>query len=180
MAWSLRKNDDPALPASHLIELQFRVPPKLSFLQVPGITLSGEPSSRGGPLRIALAACVRRSTRRRGECRIAVQPAHGPALIAPIAGLGIAVGRRGRLVRACLVKVPQAAILAGIATLETLAIRLRPALRCGPINRDRIYDRHRDQQRVQPPTQATHDMTSSPIRPLWRPNSRGQRCTVAP
>ncbi|HZT24768.1 MAG TPA: hypothetical protein VFA57_03590 [Pseudolabrys sp.] len=53
MTWSLRRNTDKALPASHTIEIQFTLPadfPEGGIGNVPGVLMKGEESGRGVPL----------------------------------------------------------------------------------------------------------------------------------
>jgi len=53
MTWSLRRNSDPNLPASHTVEIMFRLPQDFSsggVLNVPGILMKQAEQSRGTPL----------------------------------------------------------------------------------------------------------------------------------
>lgn len=53
MTWSLRRNNDPNLPASHTVEIMFRLPqdfPAGGVLNVPGILMKQAEQSRGTPL----------------------------------------------------------------------------------------------------------------------------------
>jgi hypothetical protein len=53
MTWSLRRNSDPNLPASHTVEIMFRLPqdfPSGGVLNVPGILMKQAEQSRGTPL----------------------------------------------------------------------------------------------------------------------------------
>jgi hypothetical protein len=53
MTWSLRRNTDPALPASHTIEVQFTLPPDFAgggIANVPGILMKQSEQTRGTPL----------------------------------------------------------------------------------------------------------------------------------
>jgi hypothetical protein len=53
MTWSLRRNTDPALPASHTIEIQFTLPPDFpggGIANVPGILMKQSEQARGTPL----------------------------------------------------------------------------------------------------------------------------------
>jgi len=53
MTWSLRRNSDPNLPASHTVEIMFRLPqdfPSGGVSNVPGILMKQAEQSRGTPL----------------------------------------------------------------------------------------------------------------------------------
>jgi hypothetical protein len=53
MTWSLRRNTDKALPASHTIEIQFTLPadfPEGGIGNIPGVLLKPTESGRGVPL----------------------------------------------------------------------------------------------------------------------------------
>lgn len=53
MTWSLRRNTDKALPASHTIEVQFSLPadfPQGGINSIPGILVKSEEAGRGSPL----------------------------------------------------------------------------------------------------------------------------------
>ncbi len=53
MTWSLRRNNDPNLPASHTVEIMFRLPPDFpsgGVSNVPGILMKQAEQSRGQPL----------------------------------------------------------------------------------------------------------------------------------
>jgi Trypsin-like peptidase domain len=53
MTWSLRRNTDPALPASHMIEILFNLPtdfPGGGIANVPGILMKQSEQARGTPL----------------------------------------------------------------------------------------------------------------------------------
>lgn len=53
MTWSLRRNTDKALPASHTIEVQFTLPPDFAgggIANVPGILMKQSEQTRGTPL----------------------------------------------------------------------------------------------------------------------------------
>jgi hypothetical protein len=53
MTWSLRRNTDPALPASHTIEIMFNLPadfPGGGIANVPGILMKQSEQARGTPL----------------------------------------------------------------------------------------------------------------------------------
>jgi hypothetical protein len=53
MTWSLRRNTDKALPASHTIEIQFTLPPdfdKGGIANVPGMLMKDQEQARGVPL----------------------------------------------------------------------------------------------------------------------------------
>jgi hypothetical protein len=53
MTWSLRRNTDQALPASHTIEIQFTLPPDFpsgGIANVPGILMKQSEQARGTPL----------------------------------------------------------------------------------------------------------------------------------
>src|SRR4029077_9997022 len=53
MTWSLRRNTDPALPASHTIEILFNLPadfPGGGIANVPGISMKQSEQARGTPL----------------------------------------------------------------------------------------------------------------------------------
>jgi hypothetical protein len=53
MTWSLRRNTDPALPASHTIEILFNLPadfPGGGIANVPGILMKQSEQARGTPL----------------------------------------------------------------------------------------------------------------------------------
>ncbi|HZQ13575.1 MAG TPA: hypothetical protein VFB31_12275 [Pseudolabrys sp.] len=53
MTWSLRRNADKALPASHTIEIQFTLPADFDqggIGNIPGVLIKGEESGRGVPL----------------------------------------------------------------------------------------------------------------------------------
>ena len=53
MTWSLRRNTDKALPASHTIEIQFTLPadfPEGGIGNVPGVLMKSDESGRGTPL----------------------------------------------------------------------------------------------------------------------------------
>ncbi len=53
MTWSLRRNTDKALPASHTIEIQFTLPadfPEGGIGNIPGILLKADETGRGTPL----------------------------------------------------------------------------------------------------------------------------------
>jgi hypothetical protein len=53
MTWSLRRNTDPSLPASHTVEIMFRLPqdfPPGSVVNVPGILMKQTEQTRGAPL----------------------------------------------------------------------------------------------------------------------------------
>ncbi len=53
MTWSLRRNTDPSLPASHTVEILFRLPqdfPPGSVTSVPGILMKQTEQTRGAPL----------------------------------------------------------------------------------------------------------------------------------
>src|SRR5262245_22583450 len=53
MTWSLRRNSDPNLPASHTVEIMFRLPQDFTsggVLNVPGILMKQAEQSRGTPL----------------------------------------------------------------------------------------------------------------------------------
>ena len=53
MTWSLRRNTDQALPASHTIEIQFTLPPDFpggGVANVPGILMKQSEQTRGTPL----------------------------------------------------------------------------------------------------------------------------------
>ncbi len=53
MTWSLRRNTDQALPASHTIEIQFSLPPDFAgggIANVPGILMKQSEQTRGTPL----------------------------------------------------------------------------------------------------------------------------------
>ena len=53
MIWSLRRNTDPTLPASHTVEITFKLPSNFAsggVLNVPGILMKEAEQSRGQPL----------------------------------------------------------------------------------------------------------------------------------
>jgi hypothetical protein len=53
MTWSLRRNTDPTLPASHTVEITFKLPSNFAFggvSNVPGILMKEAEQSRGMPL----------------------------------------------------------------------------------------------------------------------------------
>jgi len=53
MTWSLRRNTDQALPASHTVEIQFSLPPDFAgggIANVPGILMKQSEQTRGTPL----------------------------------------------------------------------------------------------------------------------------------
>jgi hypothetical protein len=53
MTWSLRRNTDPSLPASHTVEILFKLPqdfPAGSVTNVPGILMKQTEQTRGAPL----------------------------------------------------------------------------------------------------------------------------------
>ena len=53
MTWSLRRNTDPALPASHTIEIMFNLPPDApsgGVQNVPGVLMKQAEQTRGVPL----------------------------------------------------------------------------------------------------------------------------------
>ena len=53
MTWSLRRNTDQGLPASHTVEIMFKLPPDFpagSISNVPGILMKQTEQSRGVPL----------------------------------------------------------------------------------------------------------------------------------
>jgi hypothetical protein len=53
MTWSLRRNTDKALPASHTIEVQFSLPadfPEGGIGNIPGILMKSDEAGRGAPL----------------------------------------------------------------------------------------------------------------------------------
>ena len=53
MTWSLRRNTDQSLPASHTVEIMFRLPqdfPPGSVTNVPGILMKQTEQTRGAPL----------------------------------------------------------------------------------------------------------------------------------
>ncbi len=53
MTWSLRRNTDKALPASHTIEIQFTLPPDFAgggIANVPGVLMKQSEQARGTPL----------------------------------------------------------------------------------------------------------------------------------
>jgi hypothetical protein len=53
MTWSLRRNNDQSLPASHTVEIMFRLPqdfPAGSVINVPGILMKQTEQTRGAPL----------------------------------------------------------------------------------------------------------------------------------
>jgi hypothetical protein len=53
MTWSLRRNTDQTLPASHTVEIMFRLPqdfPPGSVMNVPGILMKQTEQTRGSPL----------------------------------------------------------------------------------------------------------------------------------
>jgi hypothetical protein len=52
IAWSLRRNSDPALPASHVLQLTFAVPPEMcggGVQSVPGVLVKARQEARGKP-----------------------------------------------------------------------------------------------------------------------------------
>ena len=53
MTWSLRRNTDKALPASHTMEVQFSLPadfPEGGIGNIPGVLVKAEEAGRGAPL----------------------------------------------------------------------------------------------------------------------------------
>jgi SPOR domain len=53
MTWSIRRNSDPALPASHTIDIMFKEPAKLpngGIVNVPGVLMKSSEQARGAPL----------------------------------------------------------------------------------------------------------------------------------
>jgi len=53
VTWSLRRNTDQALPASHTIEIMFNLPPDFaggSIANVPGVLMKESEQARGVPL----------------------------------------------------------------------------------------------------------------------------------
>ena len=53
MTWSLRRNSDPGLPASHTVEITFKLPPDFAsggVSNVPGILMKQAEQARGVPL----------------------------------------------------------------------------------------------------------------------------------
>ena len=53
MTWSLRRNTDPALPASHTIEIMFNLPadaPGGGVQNIPGVLMKQAEQTRGVPL----------------------------------------------------------------------------------------------------------------------------------
>jgi hypothetical protein len=53
VTWSLRRNTDPALPASHTIEIMFKLPPDFpggGIANVPGVLMKETEQARGTPL----------------------------------------------------------------------------------------------------------------------------------
>jgi hypothetical protein len=51
--WSLRRNDDKALPASHTVEVNFKLPPDFphgGITNIPGVLMKQSESTRGVPL----------------------------------------------------------------------------------------------------------------------------------
>jgi len=53
LRWSLRRNDDKALPASHTVEIMFALPPDFAhggIANIPGVLMKQDESTRGVPL----------------------------------------------------------------------------------------------------------------------------------
>jgi len=56
--WTLRRNTDKRLPASHLIEIVFKVPPNVQgggVAQAPGVVMKSQEDTQGMPLAVAAA-----------------------------------------------------------------------------------------------------------------------------
>jgi hypothetical protein len=56
--WTLRRNTDKRLPASHLIEIVFKVPPNVQgggVAQAPGVVMKSKEDTQGMPLAVAAA-----------------------------------------------------------------------------------------------------------------------------
>ena len=56
--WSLRRNTDKSLPASHTIEIVFKVPPNVQgggVAQAPGVVMKSKEDTQGMPLAVAAA-----------------------------------------------------------------------------------------------------------------------------
>ena len=77
MTWSLRRNTDPALPASHTIEIMFKLPTDFAgggISNVPGMLMKQAEQTRGVPLagmavKVTNGILPDRAVRRRGRPR---------------------------------------------------------------------------------------------------------------
>jgi len=51
MIWSLRRNTDSSVPASHMIEMRFKLPPDENISNVPGILMKQRGETHGVPFK---------------------------------------------------------------------------------------------------------------------------------